>query len=745
MEEPVLLKPPPYLAGTERIRDLRRQRSLAPGGAEFGVLARAFLPLVYSLAGRLVPERPEGIEELALTVFRVFAYRWKRLPRRTAIASWLVRTTWLAAQRQRRQFRLPPPPKGSETAHYHWLFEALTHLRQPYLDVVCWRILMGIPGPVVAQAMKRRESRVARMEMAVLAKLAKLLRKKKATVELSTLLAGYIVPVPPDVEQRVLGHIRSWTPREQKERLVRATLRAWRWVEFKRALRSCVRFAGIALGTFAAIVATVFILFRQGYLMPWIMDMSNRQLVKEIPGLDQPARPWLGAVEMAAPKTAADLYSLTNIWPVQLNFTAAQWHDLQPTRIATAPNMFQDGTIVLRNPNAKRNGLAGVMGLEFNWVPARMEFAGQQYAKVAVRYRGNGTFVNSLFGPKQSFKVDLNKYVKGQGVAGIHTLNFVNSIPDNSYLHDALGQQLYRALGAVAPRTAYAYLSVDAPGAFTNQALGLYVMIENVDAQFATDRFGDKSVPIFKPVTPKLFEYWGEDWKKYAGVYDLKTKASPKQLARVIEFARLVTSADDAEFARALPDFLDYEEFSAFLAGHVLLANYDGFLANGQNYYLFLNPQDNRFGFIPWDQDHAWGEFGYVATADRREQASIWQPCSYDNHFLERVLKVESFRAVYRKKLEQALAGPFTVESLYPQIDRLAAVIRPAVAAESDFRLGRFDSAVANVWLTGPRDGVPEGPRAPVHQIKRFITNRVKSVHDQLAGTSEGFVLRRDR
>jgi hypothetical protein len=77
------------------------------------------------------------------------------------------------------------------------------------------------------------------------------------------------------------------------------------------------------------------------------------------------------------------------------------------------------------------------------------------------------------------------------------------------------------------------------------------------------------------------------------------------------------------------------------------------------------------------------------------------------------------------------------------QIDELAAVIRPAVAAESDFRLKRFDLAVSTNWVSGPRDGAPEGPKAPVHQMKRFISNRVSSVRGQLDGTAQGVLLHR--
>jgi spore coat protein CotH len=419
---------------------------------------------------------------------------------------------------------------------------------------------------------------------------------------------------------------------------------------------------------------------------------------------------------------------------------------MEPSHIQPVSNLRgSDGRISLRNPKAQRNGLSGALGIDFNWSSGRLDFAGVTLSNVAIRFRGNGTYVNSLFGPKQSFKVDLNKFDKEQRLGGVETLNFLNSIADNSYLHDALAQRLFRDLGVPGPRTAYAYLSLDVPGKFANQALGLYVMVENVDAQFAENRFGSKKTPIFKPVTYDLFKDQGDDWKAYAAAYDLKTKATSQQKQRVIQFARLVTSADDAEFERRLSEFLDIDEFAGFVAGHVLLSSYDGFLTNGQNYYMYLDPRTDKFGFISWDQDHGWGEFGYVATADKRENASIWEPAAYNNHFLRRVMKTKVFRDAYRRKLESALANLFTVERLYAQIDSVAPLIRPAVAAENDFRLNRFDQSISTNWITGFRGGPPEGPKAPVHQMKRFIVNRIRSVRDQLDGKTQGDLLSRFR
>jgi spore coat protein CotH len=727
------------------VREFRRPRVKVLPNDAFDPLIRTYLPLVYGAATSLIPNDPASVEGILPSVFELFARRFRKLPKRTVVATWLLQTTWLAAQRERSRLRLPPLDPQSVGFANQVLIREFLKLRGRRQDAL---IVSSIHEPgleFASQALRAKPSRIAKLRQSALKQIGKRLKRRKIASDPLTLLAGLPQPVAPEIEIQVLEHLRNWNPRNKKDERLRAIIRGWQWIGIKRRLRRISIAFGVTLCFLGTVVGTFAWLAHHGYLTAWFMQQGARQLVKDIPALGVPARPWpvsatdSNIVSKTTPSTAGELYGQTNIWISKFFFTTPQWKKIAPSRVTPVPNLMGGGGhIDLRNPKARRNGLAGALGIDFNWTQARMEIGDKSFPKVAIRYRGNGTYVNSLFGPKQSFKVDLNKVDKNQNLAGIHTLNLVNSIPDNSYMHDALAEELFHDLGVPGPRTAYTYLNIDAPGYFTNQPIGLYVLMENIDADFAASRFGSKKTPIFKPVTYDLFKDIGSNYSAYAGIYDLKTKAAPEQEDRVVEFARLVSHADDAEFSRRLGEFLDIDEFAAFVAGHVLLSSYDGFLANGQNYYIYLDSR-NRFGFISWDQDHAWGEFGYVGTADTRERASIWHPSAYQNHFLERVMKVEAFRTSYRKKLEEAIDHLFTVDRLYAKIDKLGAIIRPAVAAESEFRLKRFDQAISTNWISGSRDSrEAEGPKAPVHQMKRFILNRAKSVRNQLAGKEEG-------
>lgn len=693
-----------------------------------------------------------------MAALETLAFRWRRIARTTPLATWLVRTTCYAAARERRRLRLDAEPPEPAALLARSLFSHLNALPPRLADPFVLVAILGAGADAVAVALRTSPTRVERRCRKAAAKLTRRIHNRlvkrpgAGPIEVPAFRSHVAIP-PAEIEEEIVSRLARWEPRSARDPLVQGTIRSWRWLAVRRFFRRFAAVTGILFGVLFLTGLTMKVLIDSGRvnLMLLFIGQSGRELLKDFPELGQPAQAWPvppGDRSLAAttgPVDAAQLYAMTNIWLAKLELTPEQWTAAQPTSVPPAPQS-PGGRMALRNPNASRSGLAGALGIDFPWSAGALEFGEHRFERVGVRFRGNGTYLNSLHGPKQSFKVDINREEKGQRLAGVTTLNFVNAIPDFTYLKDALAEKLFRELGAVAPRTGYAYLTMDVPGRFEEQALGLYVLIEDIDGRFAKDRFGTKDVPIFKPVTYDLFDTGSPDWKSYREVYDLKTKGAGGERcwARVEEFAKLVTEGSDGEFARRLPEFLDMEEYAAFVAGHVLMSSYDGYLSNGQNFYMYLDPRSNTFGFIPWDQDHGWGEFAYVDTTDHRERASIWKPAAYRNKFLMRVMEVEAFKEIYRQKLEQALAGPFTQERLDREIDALAAIVRPAIAAESQFRLKRFDVALSTNWVVGPRDDsrAQEGPHAPVHQIKRFIGNRLKSVRDQLDGKEEGVLIR---
>jgi hypothetical protein len=395
--------------------------------------------------------------------------------------------------------------------------------------------------------------------------------------------------------------------------------------------------------------------------------------------------------------------------------------------------------MMLQGPEGKRNGLASAFGIEFEYVHADVEFEGRLLKDVGVRYKGNGTFLELGDSPKRSFKIDLNKYVKGQRLAGVTTLNLQNNITDATVMNEVLAYRLYRDAGVPAPRTAYARVFVTVPGKHDRQYYGLYSLSENVSKPFVEDRFGTKVGAIFKPVTPSLFADLGADWSAYSQTYDPKADLEAEQKKAVMDLCRLVTQADDTEFAARISKFIDLPGVARFMAVMVYLSDLDGILGPGQNLYLYLHPKTQQFQFIPWDQDRTWGQFAR-ASQEQRDNLSIHRPWQGENPFLERLFKLEAFKKPYLANLDEFSKTIFSPERLAKQVDEVAAAIRPAVQEESESNLARFDKAVAGETIQSAGRG-PFGS-SEIKPIKPFARVRTQSVREQLAGKSEGQVLR---
>ncbi len=519
------------------------------------------------------------------------------------------------------------------------------------------------------------------------------------------------------------------------------------WLPKRRWLRWFVVIFGSGFLLLIALGATGYILLQKPEVQSRLMSLfvayqlGQEQPVPPAPSLSPEGQARL-ATYAGSLGNASQLFATTNVWDVRFTFTSEEWKNLGPNKIAPAPGfMDANGRMKLINPEASRPGLAGVLGIDFPWSQGTVEFGGRTLTNTGVRFKGNGTFLSAVGNYKRPLKLDLNKHVKGQKLGGVAKMNLGNLLAENSMLTDTMGYEFYREAGVPTIRTAFARVLLSIEGRFDERALGLYLLVEDPDEDWAKEAVGTRGVAVFKPVTSELFHYLGDNWQAYETEYNAKTDVSTEQQQRVIELARLCSEADDTEFGKKIGEFVDLPEFATWLACETTLANYDGFYTTGQNYLMYLDPRSNRFGFSPWDLDHSWGEFPFVGTADQREHASIWHPWAGENRFLERMLAHEPFRKLYRGELERLQATWFQPERLNKRLDELATLIRPFVAEESTNRLAKFEECVASTWSDGPRDGDPMDPNRPAYPLKRFFEARAKSIRAQLAGGEEGIRL----
>ena len=723
-------------------------------------LVERYLWFVHSSALRRTGDAAQAVE-VTRAVFLVLARGARRLREKTVLAGWLFQVTGVACRKLRRKGRVRrlcewisrksrlavPQDATLWTRLVPQIDRALERLPTKQRNALLLCAFLNHDSTSAAVILRTRQQRVEKRLRKGIKKLAKRLGKRPAPVEPDALASacatqGCTATVPEGLSLEILQSMEACRSRRPSLKVARRTLNTLAWWRWRR------RFV-IGSATVSVLIATLggFALFNDSF--PGHSRLHSEVILGSVRlwawwQVPEATRAW--PTDSTAPRldartvrNAQDLYRTTNIWLAHLSFTRKQWKALDVKRIGPMPNFIRpDGMHHLRNPLARRSGFAGALGFEFDWTDANVEFGGVIFTNVAARVKGNLISLSEL---TRSYKVDLNKFAPGQKLGGVDELTFNSLVTDYSGLDETLGYEFFRELGVPAPRTAYVWLSASVTTQWEQKPLGLYLMVEAVDDEFAAERFGSKSTPIFKPVTYDLFEYLGDEWPAYGAIYDLKTKATPEQQRRVIDFAQLVSSATDAEFAAGVGDFLDLDEFARFLAGQVLLPNYDGILSRGHNFYMYLDPRSDKFGFIPWDLDSGWGQ-DWIASTAEQEQASIWHPWVGENRFIERAMAVEEFRRIYRSHLEDSVARLYVPERLHRRIDEIAAIIRDPIAAQSAFSLDKFEQAVGLKPVRRSPGEIPNTFNRPAHALKGFIDKRAESVRRQLDGKSRGMILK---
>ncbi len=521
--------------------------------------------------------------------------------------------------------------------------------------------------------------------------------------------------------------------------------RTWPSSFLLRTLLQCVVLAGYGLLALILLAGILIAAFQIPSVSGWAFRTFLKAGFEAFPESYPPqvAGP-LPALDPEIPlenKQASDLFQWDHVWKAHLHFTSNQWANLSPINIPAKPGGLSPQQ-TLRNPKAVRSGLLGVIGWDLPWSEAEtFTFQGIPFDQPRVRYKGNGTFLESKDRYKRSFKIDLNTEMDGSKLVDQGTVNLHSLSADRTRMSDALGYAYFRQIGIPSPRTCYVDLTLSIEEALPPSHLGLYLMVEKPSAQWLSSQWHQKGGAVLKPVTMRLFEYLGDAWDTYEGIYDPKTALSDAQKQHLLATFRWFNQPEEPSFQEGWPTYFDMPSVARFFAAQVLLSNYDGILFNGQNFLMTLAPETHLISFAPWDLDHCWGEFPLTGSPSERIHASIREPWIGEQFFVERLFESTLFQELYLEALQNQLNTSFKTEHWSEVMDGLAPMLRPVIAHEpapfpDAFEIAQQAKPVAQKSVDNPMD-----PNRPVHQIKVFISERRKSVLAQLEGSEVGEII----
>jgi hypothetical protein len=258
--------------------------------------------------------------------------------------------------------------------------------------------------------------------------------------------------------------------------------------------------------------------------------------------------------------------------------------------------------------------------------------------KVGIRLKGGVGSFRPLPDGKSAFKVKFS-FVKGQKFLGLKKLTLNNMVQDESMLGESLSYRAFRALDVPAPRTGYAYLTVNGVG------YGVYLNIEDLDDVALEKRFGKFDDP------QHLYEgEYGVDVEPGAaeigqpGSYEVDEGDE----VEVQDLETLIAKAGEAvpDFSDNIAPYADLAEMTRMWAIEKYIGHWDGYSGEEgtplpNNYYLYSSAA-GQFQMLPWGTDQTWG----TRLPFEGDAGLLFDRCLAD----------ASCKAEYRMALGEALA-----------------------------------------------------------------------------------------
>lgn len=336
---------------------------------------------------------------------------------------------------------------------------------------------------------------------------------------------------------------------------------------------------------------------------------------------------------------------------------AADWFDpdqLHVVRIRMEPEdwgaLRKEAPDILAQLGPQRTN--GLSAKAYRSRPGSVEFDGQPFAEASIRKRG---FIGSVSRERPSFNIEFPKGLDRRGPGGWRRLTLANTQQDASGMHLSLVYALFRAAGLAAPRTAIARVEVN------GEVLGVYTLVEPVDREFLSDRFGNGEGGLWEGALTDLRPEW-------LAMYDAKrgTRERDQEVLRTV--AGLLAGSGPVDWEE-VGRWVDLDQFLRFWAMEVLVDHWDGYANNQNNYFIHQRASDGRLVFIPWGADQCLGSPNPFTP--RGAPATV----RATGLLCRRLYADPAWREKYRGQVRSILEGTWKSERWLAEIERLDGLI----------------------------------------------------------------------
>ncbi|MYC76044.1 hypothetical protein F4X10_09820 [Candidatus Poribacteria bacterium] len=341
----------------------------------------------------------------------------------------------------------------------------------------------------------------------------------------------------------------------------------------------------------------------------------------------------------------------------------------------------------------------------YTYVEASVSIDGIVFPKVGVRKKG---FIGSLSNTRPSLKIKLNHIDKEGGIEGLTNLTLNNNKQDTGLVSQFMGYALFNAIGSPAPRCAYAKVTVN------GKNLGIYAHVETVRKPFLKRAFGNSKGPLYEGTVVDFYKGWENSFEHKRGD-DTRGRAQINALIDLL--------ADPKATEAGIGELVDLESFYRFWVTEGLVGFWDGYSGNKNNFFVYLNPEDDKFYFTPWGMDSIFTKMSKLEFMnDRRAPISV----KTQGLIAYKLYQLESGRKRYAEVLTEILDKHWNTAELLAALDKAAVMVEPHLVSaqrviEEDWGRG---------WGKDPKKPTFE---SELEAARAFIRNRKSDIQTEIA------------
>ena len=348
------------------------------------------------------------------------------------------------------------------------------------------------------------------------------------------------------------------------------------------------------------------------------------------------------------------------------------------------------------------------------------EYINDTLEQVGFRLRGN----TSRTSQKKSFKLDFNHFVSGRDFYSVEKINLNGEHNDVSIIRSKLSWDIFESIEMVAPRANHIEVYIN------DNYYGLYISVEHIDDSFLSKNFSDDTGNLWKCLWPANLGYRGSDpndyhpWVDDYRPYDLKTNDEEYDFTQLARLIHIINNDPDS-----LEHVLDVSEFIKYLAINILTGGWDDYRSLQNNFYLYHQPNIDRFLLIPYDYDNTFGIDWFSVDWDIVNPYSYYLIADTERPLADIIFDNEHYRNLFSRYLQFYIDHVFNIDEWGDWIDNTKEMIDSSAYYDTyrtldyGFTYNDFTNSFSASNYTNQH--IKTG-------LKEFIINRVSSLEDQI-------------